>query len=61
MGILGIILTILLVLAGGAGVVFMIISTIVTYAVKSDEPRNDQYNPNFDYSAKNVDENNLEK
>lgn len=61
MGILGILFLILIILGSGAGLVFLIVATITTYAVKNDEPRNDQYNPNFDYSAKNIEENNLKK
>lgn len=58
MVILWIIFAILALIGSGVGVWFLIIATTATYISKNNEPRNDTYNPEFDYSAKNIDETN---
>lgn len=60
MAIIGFLLALLLFLAMGGGIVFLIVSVITTYAVKHNE-KGPEYNPNFDYMAKDVETNNIDK
>lgn len=60
MSILLMILSILLVFGIGVGIVFSIIAVAITYIVKHSEKGPD-YNSNFDYTAKDVETNNINK
>lgn len=58
MAIIGFLLALLLFLAMGGGIVFLIVSVIATYAVKHNE-KGPEYNSNFDYTAKEIETKNI--